>query len=78
MTKVAHLARPRTFTAAEDVVRFLAQRIITDSKTYQQIADGVGVSKSTINNIATGETRWPRPNTLFGLIAYYKLKMWLE
>jgi len=77
-SKIHHLPRPRTFTAAEDVVQFLAQRIITDPRGYEKIAEGVGISKSTVGNIANGTTKWPRPNTLFGLLGFYNVKMRLE
>ena len=67
--------RPQTFTCAEAFVEELSIRIITDGRTYAVIAQGVGCAKSTIQNLATGKTKWPRPATLFGLITFFKLKL---
>lgn len=77
-SKIHHLNHPRTFTAAEDVIRYLSVRIISDSRGYVKIAEGVGCAPSTIARIATESTRWPRPATLFGLLAFYKLKIRIE
>lgn len=67
--------KPRNFTAAEDVIRHLSSRIMTSGRTYQQIADGTNLSNSTIANIASGKTTWPRPKTFFALIVYFKIRM---
>jgi hypothetical protein len=77
-SKVTHLNHSTTFDNAEEVVRYLSVRIISDWRTYAQIAEGVGCAPSTIANIATNTTRWPRPATLFGLIHFYKLKLRIE
>ena len=77
-SSVHHLNRPRTFTAAEEIIKYLSVRIISDHRTYKQIAEGVGCAHSTIANIATETTRWPRPATLFGLLNFYQIKLKLE
>ncbi len=76
--KHANIARPRTFTAAEDIIEYLSIRVISDQKTYRKIAEGVGVSQTTIAHIANRTTRWPRPTTLFPLLAYYNIKLRIE
>lgn len=63
--------KPRVFTASEQVIDFLANQIITDGRTYKQIAASVGVSQTTIYMIASRNTRWPRPTTLFPLLAEF-------
>jgi transcriptional regulator with XRE-family HTH domain len=50
--------------------------VLTDGRTYTDIAKETKVSNSTINNLATGKTRWPRPTTLFPLLM--ALKMHIE
>ena len=74
-SNIATFPSPRTFTKAERVVEFLAEKVITDPEGYQKIADSVGVSKSTIGNIASRKTKWPRPNTFFGILNHYKVKL---
>lgn len=74
-TKVTNLPRPRNFTKAELVIEFLAEKIITDQRGYKKIAEDCGVSVSTIGNIASRQTKWPRPNTFFAVLNYYKIKM---
>ena len=65
MGRVIQLRRPRTFTSAEEVLDSIREAIFMDGRTYEAIAAASNVSKSTINNIATGRTRWPRHTTLF-------------
>lgn len=72
------MQKPRTFTAAEEVIGYLSERIISDGRSYKTIALGVRCAPSTIANIASGTTKWPRPNTLFGLMLYFNIKMRLE
>jgi len=48
-----------------EAVRIQIQR---DGRTQQQIAEKTGVVKSTIYNIASGNTKWPRATTLFPLM----------
>jgi transcriptional regulator with XRE-family HTH domain len=62
------LRRPKTFTAAEQIIEALQEEIHISGKTYTQLAALTGVCPTTINNIASGKTRWPRPTTLFPLM----------
>lgn len=62
------MERRRDFTSAERLVEEVREHIFKFKGTYQHLADKVGVNHSTINNIASGKTRWPRPTTLFPLL----------
>jgi len=59
----------RNFTTAEDLVNELRVKIFESGKTYAELATAAGCSKATINRLASGNTKWPRPNTLFGVLA---------
>lgn len=70
--------KPRAFTRAEVVIDYLAEKIITDKRTYKQIADACGVSTSTIQNIASRTTKWPRPTTFFAVLQHYNISLELK
>lgn len=44
---------------------------------YKALAEKVGVSKGCIMAIRSGRTKWPRPNTFFGLLRELDLEMYL-
>jgi len=73
-----HRARPRNFTSAEAVLDEVRERIFMCGKTYTQIAVAAGVSSSTIHNIATGKTTWPRHTTIFPLMQVIGMRMTFE
>lgn len=75
---VTNIPRPRTFTSAEVVIDYLAERIITDTDTYTKIGEHCGVSASTIHNIASRTTKWPRPSTFFGILNHYGITLELK
>lgn len=79
MAQVIRMMRkPRTFTSAEAFYDEVRERIHMCGMTYQQIADKAHVSKSTINNIAMGNTKWPRHTTLFPLLHALNMHLLLE
>ncbi len=63
--------RPRTFTAAEQVMEELSDMILSCGETYEQLAQQVGCSKGTLQRVASRQTKWPRPTTLFPLMAHF-------
>lgn len=77
MNNVIQLTRkkPRNFTKAEEVLEEIRERIHMDGRPYKQIALSTGVSPSTVGNIATGHTTWPRHTTLFPLMQALGMKM---
>lgn len=66
----------RSFTAAEQMIAEVREKVLTDGRTYTVLAGKAGVSPTTIGNLAMGKTRWPRPTTLFPLLV--ALRMHLE
>lgn len=69
-TNVVSIAakRPKTFTRAEELIETLREHILTSGETCDKLSERAGCSKSTVNNLCIGKTRWPRPHTLFGLL----------
>jgi transcriptional regulator with XRE-family HTH domain len=64
----ANRSRPRTFTRHEDFIEALREELLTSKMRYTEIAIRAHVANSTISNIASGKTRWPRYTTLFPLL----------
>lgn len=60
--------KPKTFTSAEAMMDEVRSILHADGETQRVIAARVGVAPSTIGNIASGKTRWPRATTLFPLL----------
>jgi transcriptional regulator with XRE-family HTH domain len=70
--------KPKTFTSAEAMLEEVRGIIFKDGRTYKVIAEDTGVSGSTIGNIASGKTRWPRHTTLFPLLKAMRIKLTLS
>ena len=68
MAKVVHMWKPRTFTSAEAMLDEVRVMVHTDGRTQKEIAKATGVAPTTVGNIATGKTKWPRQTTLFPLL----------
>lgn len=73
--KIIAMGRKRSFTSAEQVIERVREAIFADGRPYKDIAKEIGVSKSTINNLASGRTRWPRPTTLFPVMLALGLEL---
>ena len=69
------LKRPRTFTTPEALIEEVRQGIFGEKITRKALAEEVGVSPSTIGNLVSGKTRWPRPSTLFPLLDALDLEL---
>jgi transcriptional regulator with XRE-family HTH domain len=59
----------RSFTQREQLIDDLRGRIFAAGVTYKKIAEQAGVSATTVRALASGDTMWPRPKTLFGILA---------
>lgn len=70
--------KPRTFTKAEEMLEEIRERIHMDSRTYKAIGVATGVAQSTIGNIASGKTKWPRHTTIFPLFAALRVRIRIE
>jgi predicted transcriptional regulator len=60
---------------SEEVMQKLRDMLYETELSFDQIAKDVGVSVSTLYAIRSGRTKWPRPNTMFGILEYLKAKM---
>lgn len=80
MNNVVPISRkkPRNFTSAEMVLDEVRERIHMDGRVYRVLAEKAGVSVSTICNIATSRTTWPRHTTLFPVMAALGMRMIIE
>lgn len=70
-------ARPRTYDSAERFIERVREAVLTDGRSYTQLAILASVSSSTVGNLAIGKTRWPRSTTLFPLLAALGLEITL-
>lgn len=68
-------ARPRSFTSAERLLEQVRTEIFECGDTYKVLAVKTGVARTTIANIATGKTKWPRQTTLFPMLKSMGLGM---
>lgn len=71
------LSRPRTYTTNEAFIDDIREAIMKSGLTYKVIADGSGVGQATVQRIASGHTKWPRPTTLFPMLSVLKLQIQL-
>lgn len=70
--------KPRTYTSAEAVLDAVREAIYMDGRAYRILADKTGVSSSTIYNIASGRTTWPRHTTLFPLMRTLGMRIHIQ
>jgi transcriptional regulator with XRE-family HTH domain len=70
--------KPRTFTTAEAVLDEIRERVHMDGRTQKAIGLATGVSQTTIGNIASGKTKWPRHTTIFPLLTALRARIRIE
>lgn len=70
--------KPRNFTSAEAFYDEVRERIHMCGLNYRQIAEKAGLSPSTVGNIATSHTTWPRHTTLFPLLKVLGMRIALH
>lgn len=58
----------RSFTSAERLIDRVREEIFENGATYKVLANRAGVATATVQRLANGKTRWPRPTTLFPLL----------
>lgn len=71
MSEIVRLERPRPLVHLVDspvAIKLLQQELLTAKKTYKEIAAKAQVASSTVSNIASGATRWPRLETIIRLL----------
>jgi len=72
---IQRAARKRSFTEAEAFIDDIREHLLRYGKGYSYIAERCGISTSTVHNLASGKTKWPRPTTLFPLIRVLGLEL---
>lgn len=71
-------ARPRVYTTNEAVIERIREEIFASGITYKVLAQRTNRSATTIRKLASGDTRWPRPETLFPLMQALRLGLTIE
>ena len=59
--------KPSVFTEHERFIESLRNAVFASKRSYHDIALDCKISASTVGNLASGKTRWPRYTTLFPL-----------
>lgn len=76
--KLHRFPNPRTFTSNERLIDALREEIFKDGRPFATLAAEAKVGRSTVAKLAQGGTRWPRPTTLFPLLAVLGLSLHLS
>ena len=58
-----------------DAVRLIQANVRGAGLPYKRLAEGGSMSGSTVSNMASGKTRFPRFSTMFGLISVLNLEI---
>lgn len=69
---VTKLERARPLVHLVDspiAIRLLQQELLTSKSTYSAIAVKAQVANSTVSNIASGQTKWPRLETIIRILS---------
>jgi DNA-binding phage protein len=72
MKNVVPLPAPRsliTLTDSHAACRIVQNEVLRAKRTYTDIARAAALSNSTVSNIATGTTKWPRIETIIRILA---------
>jgi len=56
------------FTDTLDYVTFVSGRLRQSHLKYSNVASGGGISPSTVSNMSSGKTRYPRFGTITGIL----------
>jgi hypothetical protein len=57
-----------TFKNVADLCAFVAREINFSKKKYSTFATDVGCAHGTVSRMATGQTRYPRAETVFAML----------
>lgn len=63
------------FSDQLDAVRLIQANVRQAKTPYKKLAEGGGMAGSTVGNMASGKTKWPRWSTMFGLVAVMDLEV---
>lgn len=77
-TNIVPLVKPKyAKRLANEDETLMVLRLAMYGRPTDQLAKDVGVTSSCIYSIQSGRTKWPRPNTFFGLLRALELEMHL-
>lgn len=71
-SKVIPLRRPRPLVHLVDspiAIKLLQEELLTCKQTYKAVAAKAQVAPNTVGKIATGETKWPRLETIIRILS---------
>jgi hypothetical protein len=71
MADVVTLPRSRPIVTLVDspaTIRLVQTELLTSGRTYKEVAHAAQLATSTVSNIASGATRWPRLETTIRLL----------
>lgn len=73
MAKVIQLRRNvRGYITSEEVMNDIRLKLYPYE--VKEVAEACGLSTATIYSIRSGRTKWPRPNTLFAILAFLDIE----
>lgn len=74
---VFKLIKPKSFTSNEEMIDLLRDLLFASGRTWKDLAEAANINKNTVQRLASGQTKWPKPTTLFPLMKAigYGLKM---
>lgn len=65
--------RPRVYTSQEQVIERVREELFKCGLPWKVIAVGTNRSPATIHRLASGHTKWPKPDTLFPVMLFLGL-----
>lgn len=72
MSDVVPIRRGRPLVQLVDspvALKLLREELLTSGETYKIVAERAQLASSTVSNIASGATRWPRLETTIRLLS---------
>lgn len=76
-TKKVVALRPKSFTENERFIEEIREAIFISGISYEKLA-GKDMSHTTVQRLASGKTKWPRPSTLFPLLDRLGLELAIQ
>ena len=75
VVQISEAQRKRSYTTAEKLIEEVRNQIFRDGRPYKDVAVVCNVSATTVRNLASGKTVWPRPTTLFPMFSALNMEM---
>lgn len=68
VVELKRLARPRVFTTNEELIDEVREELWKSGISWKRLAEQANLGQGTVQRLASGQTKWPRPTTLFPLL----------